>query len=83
MKTFIQAVHISPIISAADDGPDEMTCFPVGLHTLLINFPNKNVKNITETMISVFWELFRERMAKLAPLDLYANFSKRENLWIV
>ena len=35
LKTFIQAVHvpayISTIISAADEGPDEMVCFPAGL----------------------------------------------------
>ena len=64
-------MYISAIISAADDGPDEMTCGS----TLLINFPNKNVKNIMETLNSVFCELFREMMAKSAPLDLSRDIS--------
>ena len=35
LKTFIQR-HISTIISAAaEEGPDEMTCFPAGLYYLL------------------------------------------------
>ena len=39
MKSFfIQVVHvpayISTIISAADEGPDDITCFPAGLHFL-------------------------------------------------
>ena len=38
LKTFIQVVHvpayISTIISAADAGPDEITCFPAGQHFL-------------------------------------------------
>ena len=40
MKTFIQVVRVPVYISiiifaAADEDPDEMTCFPVGLHYLL------------------------------------------------
>ena len=40
LQTFIQVVrvpaYISKIISAAaDEGPDEMMCFPAGLHYLL------------------------------------------------
>ena len=48
IKTFIQMVHvpayISTIISAAtDECPDEMTCFPAGLHYLL-TFPTRMSK---------------------------------------
>ena len=36
LKTFIQVVHVPvyifTIISTADEGPDEITCFPAGLH---------------------------------------------------
>ena len=54
--------YISTIISAAaDEGPDEMMCFPCR-STLFINFPNKNVQNITEIDMSLR-ELFRERMS--------------------
>ena len=38
-----------------------MMCFPAGLH-YFINFPNKNVHNITEIDVSLC-ELFRERMS--------------------
>ena len=47
--------------AAADEGPDEMMCFPCR-STLFINFPNKNVQNITEIDMSLC-ELFRERMS--------------------
>ena len=45
LKTFIQVVHvpayISTIIStAADEGPDKMTCFPADLH-YLVTFPTR------------------------------------------
>ena len=62
------SAYISTIISAAaDKGPDEMMCFPAGLHylfgsTLFINFPNKNAQNITEIDVSLC-ELFGERMS--------------------
>ena len=51
--TFIQVVrvpaYISTIISAAaDEGPDEMMCFPAGLHYF------KNVQNITEIDVLFF-----------------------------
>ena len=53
--------YISKIISAAaDEGSDEMMCFPCG-STLFCNFPNKNVQNITEIVVSLC-VLFRERM---------------------
>ena len=46
MKTFIQVVpaYISTVISAAaDEGPDEMTCFPADLYYLL-TFPTRMSK---------------------------------------
>ena len=82
LQTFIQVVRVpaysSTIISAAaDEGPDEMMCFPAGLHYLL-TFPSKNVQNITEIDMSLC-VLFRERMS------LYRNicelFRERMSLY--
>ena len=75
LQTFTQVVRVSVYIitiisGAADEVPDEIV-FPCG-STLFINFPNKNVKNITEIIVSLC-ELFRERMSLYRN---YANFSK-------
>ena len=48
LQTFIQVVPVSAYIStiisaAADEGPDEMMCFPAGLHYLL-TFPARMSK---------------------------------------
>ena len=48
------------ISAAADEGPDDMMCFPAGLH-YFFTFLNKNVQNITEIDVSLC-ELFQERM---------------------
>ena len=62
------SAYISTIISAvADEGPDEMMCFPVGLHYLL------TVQNITEIDKSEKGCLY---------IAIYAIFSKREKEWI-
>ena len=45
--------YISTIISAAaDEGPDEMTCFPAGLHYLL-TFPTRMSK-ITQKSVCLY-----------------------------
>ena len=70
--------YISKIISAAaDEGPDEMMCFPAGLHYFL----NKNVQNITEIDVShkVYANFSEKGRLYIA---IYANFSKREKEWI-
>ena len=86
------SAYISTIISAAaDEGTDEMNVFPGG-STLFINFPSKNVQNITEIDMSLC-ELFQERILYIAIyanfsekgclyIAIYANFSKREKEWI-
>ena len=53
-RHFIQVVrvpaYISTIISAAaDEGPDEMMCFPAGLHNLL-TFPSRMSKISQKSM---------------------------------
>ena len=77
--------HILPqsFSAAADEGPSEMTCFPAGLHYLL-TFPTRMSKNNTEIGVSLC-ELFRERMSWSLRwyIAIYADFFKRENLWIV
>ena len=65
LQTFIQVVRVSAYISkiisaAADEGPDDMMCFPTGIH-YFFNFPNTNVQNIIEIDVSLC-ELFRERV---------------------
>ena len=57
LKTFIQVVcvpaYICTIISAAaDEGPDEMMCFPAGLHYLL-TFPTRMSK-ITQKSVCLY-----------------------------
>ena len=83
LADFFQVVlvpaYISTIISAAaDEGPDEIMCFPSG-STLFINFPNKNVKNIKEIDVSLC-ELFRERMSLYRHI---CELFQRENEWTV
>ena len=53
LQTFMQVVsipaYISTIISAAaDEGPDEIMCFPAGLHYLL-TFPTRMSKTEMRT----------------------------------
>ena len=51
--------YISTIISAAaDEGPDEMTCFPAGLHNLL-TFPTRMVK-ITQRSMCLYANFFEK-----------------------
>ena len=53
--------YISTIISAAaDEDPDEMMCFPVGLHFLL-TFPTRMSK-ISQKSMCLYANFFRERM---------------------
>ena len=57
MKTLIQVVYVPAIIStiisaAADEGSDEMTCFPAGLHYLL-TFP-KIIYKITQKSVCLY-----------------------------
>ena len=55
--------------------------FPYG-STLFINFPNKNVQNITEIdMFLTFYANFSEKGCLY--IAIYANFPKKENVWIV
>ena len=54
LEDFIQVVHVPAYIStimsaAADEGPDEMTCFPVGLHYIL-TFPTRMSKIIQKSV---------------------------------
>ena len=59
LEYFHSSGMISTIISAAaDDGPDEMTCFPAGLHYVLIF---TTMSKITQKSVSLCG-LFRERM---------------------
>ena len=60
MTKRVNFVKIYLISATADEGPDEFMCLPAGL--LFINFPNKNVRNITEIDVSLC-KLFRERMS--------------------
>ena len=68
LQTFIQVLrvtaYISTIISAAANKSPDAMMFPCG-STLFINFPNKNVQNITEIAeINVsLCELFQKRMS--------------------
>ena len=66
LKTIIQVArvpaYISAIISAAaDEGPDDLTCFPAGLHYLL-TFPTRMSK-ITQKSVCLYAIFFRERMS--------------------
>ena len=75
-------IYISTIISAAADKcPDEMICFPAGLHYLL------TVQNITEIDKSEKGCLNIAIYANFSEIGclyiaIYANFSKREKEWI-
>ena len=73
LQTFIQVVRVSAYISttisaAADEGPDETTRFPAGLHCLL-TFPTRMSKISQKSMClnanfsekGHICELFRER----------------------
>ena len=82
LQNFIQVVrvpaYISTIISAAaDEDPDEMMCFPAGLHYLL-TFPTR-MSEISQKMC--LYANFSEKGCLY--IAIYANFSKRENEWIV
>ena len=83
LQIYIQVVrvpaYISTIISAAaDEGPDKMMCFPAGLHYLL-TFPTRMSKITQKSMC--FYANFSEKGC--LHIAIYANFSKRENVWIV
>ena len=53
------SAYISTIISAAaDEGPDEMMCFPVGLHYLL-TFPARMSK-ISQRSICLYVNFFEK-----------------------
>ena len=71
--------NISTIISAAaDEGPDEMIRFPAGLHYLLI-FPTRLSKILQKSMC--LHANFSEKGCLYIAIN--ANFSKRENEWIL
>ena len=83
MKTLIQVVrvpaYISTIISAAaDEGPDEFMCFPAGLHFPL-TFPTR-MSEISQKSVCLYANFSEKGCLYIA---IYANFSKRENEWIV
>ena len=83
LQTFIQVVsipaYISTIISAAaDEGPDEIMCFPAGLHHLL-TFPTRMSKISQKSMC--LYANFSEKGGIY--IAIFANFSKRENDRIV
>ena len=72
-------VYISTIISAAaDEGPDEIMCFPAGLHFPL-TFPTR-MSEISQKSVC-FYANFSEKGCLY--LAIYVNFSKRENEWVV
>ena len=71
--------YISTIISAAaDEGPDEMMCFPAGLHYLLA-FPTRMSKISQKSMC--LYANFSEKICLY--IAIYAKFSKKKNEWIV
>ena len=83
LQTFIQVVrvpaYISTIISAAaDEGPDEMMCFPAGLH-FLSTFPTRMSKISKKSMC--LHANFSEKGCLC--IAIYANFSKGKFEWIV
>ena len=64
--------YISTIISAAaDEGPDEMMCFPAGLHFLL-TFPTRMSK-ISQKSMRLYANFSEKGCLYIA---IYANFSK-------
>ena len=68
-------LSISTTISAAaDEGPDEMMCFPAGLHYLL-TFPTRMCE-ISQKLMCLYAN-FSEKGCLYN--TIYANFSKREN----
>ena len=72
------SAYISKIISAAaDEGPDEMMCFPAGLHYLLTF--SKRMSKISQKSMCLHANFSEKGRLYVA---IYANFSKREKEWI-
>ena len=79
LQTFNKVVripaYISTIISAAaDEGPDEMMCSPAVVYTIY------QLSKISQKSMC-FYANFSEKGCLY--IAIYANFSKRENVWIV
>ena len=79
LQTFNKVVRIPAYISiiisaAADEGPDEMMCSPAVVYTIY------QLSKITQKSMC-FYANFSEKGCLYTAI--YANFSKRENEWIV
>ena len=65
LADFIQVVRVTvyifTIISAADEGPDKMMCFPAGLHYLLTFL--LRMSKISKKSMCFYANFFRERMS--------------------
>ena len=73
--------YISTIISAAaDEGPDEMTCFPAGLHYLLTF--SARMSKITQKSVCLYANFSEKGCLDLSGdtcISPLCDFSKREN----
>ena len=76
LQAFIQVVRVPEYIStiicaAADEGPDEMMCFPAGLHYLL-TFPTR-MSVISQKSMCLYANFSEKGCLYIA---IYAKFSK-------